>query len=1315
MQKRQKENNRPVKRAAKQRGANKGNAGNKPMWMAKKQASRADSAARQGKTCRRCHVANPDHGQFFCPMHPRMCPDCGYPTDMTDQDEHGCVCDSFSDDAHTDSSEAYAMHPPRDSDIVPPVEQKAPRRNPLDNGLARPPAALQAGLKPTSDDGSSDDGSDASSSTAISDVTPSLPPVVVAAARSKALDEFAELLGVTPVYYGGRNTHAKSAMERRAKEDYMYTSLLRGDFEAEERGENKEAAGEIRIVAAGGSTRDHYRGVNWVCNYSASHADFGRDVAPPCLCNQFRRCKAHRNVCDCKIEDCKHYGKADVFVMTHVYLEPDVIAKLVNIAEMGKVFAIVHNMRGKATYWNGEARSTTLRTGNSVMWFAGQPAYEQGSLTWLSRFGGWGMVWKVIDVGPHTLVLEFRRGIPVPVPPPRPRLPEIFPLIRNKPQFHEVPDMLSSSSQVLLFRYPHLPVDSDYPIIVNAELCRHLSTVALGMIGMGNDVDLLQQRGTDWCNNKLKGEDYADAIDSLPILVPMAIEHASLERKAADRLVDRLLPYPERGSYSRDSTGTLKYKADWAIVRVARHSANLAVDDVKQEFGHGWTGTIQEIAKDAAKAALNMATIVPIFLSLLLPAFLIASVWYAGGIPGLSNGPAGAMAGNVFATFGFIFRNFAKRVDETLTDPTMGTFWQFIGAIFFYAIFTPLWEEAFKRTRCGWLLKLLECNNKAVIVWAVVYTYGGAYMAKENAWQPAMVIWIVNWWMHSMLERLPYYRAVVYHGIWNAICVFIDFSLRASNSTALVVYGTLSLVPPSLVKFLGTVLPLVLTVRANAFVPTYLHPQIIRPHHTWREDHRQGIRPIGPVCLTHVPLTPALSTNNEYAAIFDRMLVTFNATETIDRDWYTGLIDGSKIKPKRHHWIKRFPRSVQDRINRNRTRAKANPSWAKKQYLKRKMHVKYEKLDKWLDAMNGDWRGPRPIEASNDVLNDDLGPSFYATSKLLRKSMGMNVTGSHNPWRSGPGQVTYAPGSCSEDLAYWMSMTEARGLTRYVCRDRKRFDSSINDENLAAMSEFYLAMGWSERKVRRMERFHRQHSFESSSGIRCERKGGVSTGWPGTSVGNSMLTAAFEVTALRRQGYKGLFMLIVAGDDSILALPAGIELDWEYEARFGLSPKTKVFDSPTQVDFLSGRFYDVEPYFYRGRWLTKLHGPKIGKQLLKIGWDTTGERTSKAANAKLKGELISHYYDWAAVPILSSVVSSGLRQLKHLKAGPPPRESIYFPRPIRSHVSAPGALATIATCTGVTESVLAHIDHQIKTTNFPFQMAGAELLLEADQ
>lgn len=1128
----------------------------------------------------------------MCVQHPRMCPNCRSPkvADETDDEECSCVCGVCNlylydekngcncDEADDVSSDGMRVIDDEEETTSASDDSDLPE---LIDDPDRP-VAVQRGWPLEAD-------------------------------RTPLLEAWAKECHTTVAFVGGRHGHAQAAIERRAAEDYMYSLL-----------------GEKTAVAIGGSKRDDkHKNVIWRTNPVVDDVDFGRDVQGP-------------NVCDHLVQDCKCSVDPDVFVATHVYLEANVVAKLCARAKTGFTYACFHNIKPRATYWNGEAESWITKDGMSYMKFRAQPPYKQTDMQWLTRFSAEGVTWCVEAEYPNTVVVRFQLGGSS--PPPQVHW-TVNPLA-GLPNIRVCRDLLAITDSVILFTE-----DSPIPILLDDSLCEHAVMRASQVVGVRNADSLLNQALVQKINGTTKKGSFemVEAYRALTHITEAALHIAARRRTDARDWIATGIAYPERDAYSADAQGVISYNADWNYVRRLRHLRTI-----------GYIRLQKWLAQFSWREALQILGVLylvnrhgPQVLAALRGA--VSAAWqFSGNLSGVLQRMASLVGTPLAATV----QGRAMKLPHVLT-------------FLHDAIAAPIYEELVKR----------------VPVVGPVFGMYEAIMKFKAGYNPSAILTTLCF--HEVTRRLPLTTGIAVHGWWNTyICAFLHGHGVSSR---------------------GVLMSIMHQFRAECAVPRKECLEITTKAEEEHYDLKPSLTANGPYCPTYTPIVPALSTNNEYAAIQDRILIAWDRTDNPRDDWleclelYHGKLLKGKIRPNKRNWRNRFSLRVRQKVLEADRLNRQVEGYRQAHYFRRSMFPKWEMLDKMEDVENDVWTGPRPIEACSPSLNADLGPSYFATSKLMRANW------QYDEDKGDFGPICYATGMSAEDVTLWFAKAQDAGYTHFYYRDKKRFDASVGMGILRASEKVHKRMGWSETRLRRMMAFHNKHTFRTKSGIVVSTSGRVSTGFPGTSAGNSIDNLECTVSSMLDLGVPD-FRVILMADDDVLATK--VPVDPTACDKYGLKTKAGLTFDPLYCDFISCRPYFVEPYCHRGVWLDTCFGPKIAKQLLKIGWDKGG-LPGVALKTKLRSELISHLYDWAHVPILADVLKSGLEQTQTAKGARPTKDAEFYLRTERRHHPSSNQPHLWEMDT-VTPANLVWLASEVSQP-YPRAILGAHIIFECDQ
>jgi hypothetical protein len=408
------------------------------------------------------------------------------------------------------------------------------------------------------------------------------------------------------------------------------------------------------------------------------------------------------------------------------------------------------------------------------------------------------------------------------------------------------------------------------------------------------------------------------------------------------------------------------------------------------------------------------------------------------------------------------------------------------------------------------------------------------------------------------------------------------------------------------------------------------------------------------------------------------------------RDWRT-------FPPTRFSaWVARFPRAVADRL---RAARQAFVRFTRRDYR----HEGFVKSEKVLKVDNASYK-PRLIETCTPSFNCWFGPIFHAFSSALKDYYTVLAP------------ITYGSPLCGEDLAFWH---ESVATYRYFYDvDRSLFDSSVHFlllvHVLAILYHLAVLPLWLFRTAVTM--FSR-HSGATRDGVRYGVVGRVVTGWPGTTVFNTLLAtgvmyhcafSCLSVVARASQlaaerawtscsaPLRPVFRVLGAGDDAVLA--SDEPLDPQLERLAGFQPKVRV-SSHADLRFCSGFFVPVEPYETVHGPLVSCFAPLIARQAYKFGYIITD---TTAPCSQLLAEAIGHT-DWAHVPILRALRTRTIELLRGVKADPAYRAPAHRIVVRREHHATGDTFAAVAAFYRVDAASLHALEEEIlRVDSLPF-------------
>lgn len=424
---------------------------------------------------------------------------------------------------------------------------------------------------------------------------------------------------------------------------------------------------------------------------------------------------------------------------------------------------------------------------------------------------------------------------------------------------------------------------------------------------------------------------------------------------------------------------------------------------------------------------------------------------------------------------------------------------------------------------------------------------------------------------------------------------------------------------------------------------------------------RGTLRPAGIVNPQRRPVVPASTLDNEDAAVRGRLLqprfpvarrdvrAFGRAVKTILSQGRaslnaTHIRRGNPVVPTRPRWTlwnSRFPKAVQLANNRGK-----EDNWLRfdmRRITQHQMFVKIEKLTKMIATAVAAFF-PRAIESCHATFNAMTGPWFYGFGEWAKLA-----------WNKSS-QFFMLSGCLTEDVAWWLDRArDFVGNVTFVDVDRSRWDARVS---WPLIREAYIhvrsILAMPRRAYRAVVKAFRKHTGTTKHLAYYKTTGRIITGFPGTSVGNSLFSNAashanFTRCTTRQQraqqkrffatdGYRGRLWWLCCGvgDDLVCIHDVAVPYDAMMEQRFGFEPKVNVTFDPAEVTVLSGRFYSTEPYFHEGRILTRCLAGKLGRQATKFGWDIT-PFDSRAA--LLRANASARLVDWCHVPVLRKLAA----------------------------------------------------------------------------
>lgn len=302
-------------------------------------------------------------------------------------------------------------------------------------------------------------------------------------------------------------------------------------------------------------------------------------------------------------------------------------------------------------------------------------------------------------------------------------------------------------------------------------------------------------------------------------------------------------------------------------------------------------------------------------------------------------------------------------------------------------------------------------------------------------------------------------------------------------------------------------------------------------------------------------------------------------------------------------------------------------------FIKRELTVK--------DALDLSFKDPRFIQGCPLEMSVRCGPYLRKLAKHVRKGLRPKA------WlpsdiRSGR-QYVYTCGMSAQQVgeAFARGISLIGGMCEpgeqvvFVEDDESRFDLHLTEGPFSFLDAVYARL-----LPRKLGRWLRRgvSRGRSNLGTRYSIPFTMQSGWPDTSVGDTLVNVALKFAA---HGRGGKWLTIICGDDSVtittdkeLASRGGLRgLKAVYE-QHGMEVKMELRQNALDVEFCSGRFWPTREGF--------VLMPKTGKLLAKLGWDQL-QRCERDQEAWVRGIAATLASYGALDPILASMSKSVYR------------------------------------------------------------------------
>jgi len=335
--------------------------------------------------------------------------------------------------------------------------------------------------------------------------------------------------------------------------------------------------------------------------------------------------------------------------------------------------------------------------------------------------------------------------------------------------------------------------------------------------------------------------------------------------------------------------------------------------------------------------------------------------------------------------------------------------------------------------------------------------------------------------------------------------------------------------------------------------------------------------------------------------------------------WYVYPIFCRLIKKVRrptsfYAWVSRFDPRKRNLLTKLYEGGLGIYSLAASAFIKREVAMKCPEMV---------FKDPRWIQGCPMELTVEVGPWVHQLAKFVRR--GLTPGTPDEPYLftreqviSGK-QIIYTCGMNAEQvgksfgaaIAYVQSQCDVDDEVIVVEDDQSRFDEHITKGPFLFLEYFYDYVF--PRRIARKLRRAISKGF-SKLGTRYWVQYTMQSGWPDTSVGDTLINAAMKycVHVMGRN-----WISIVCGDDSVtvttrkeLARLGGVARLKRLYVEFGMEVDMVVRSDPASAEFCSGRFYPVGDSY--------VLMPKIGRLLSKLACDMV-DRNSENQIAWLRG------------------------------------------------------------------------------------------------
>lgn len=289
------------------------------------------------------------------------------------------------------------------------------------------------------------------------------------------------------------------------------------------------------------------------------------------------------------------------------------------------------------------------------------------------------------------------------------------------------------------------------------------------------------------------------------------------------------------------------------------------------------------------------------------------------------------------------------------------------------------------------------------------------------------------------------------------------------------------------------------------------------------------------------------------------------------------------------------------------------------------------------------FKDPRIIQGCPEEMTVVDGPWVRALAKRVRARLGPEIMLTPGGVRAGR-QVIYTSGMSGEDIgtAFYDALQclhQMCGLDDQVIvveDDQSRFDLHMGRGPFHYLNTVYSAV--LPRRIARDLRRTPRSSGRTSLGTRYTIPYTMQSGWPDTSVGDTLVNAVMKYDI---HGHGRPWVSIICGDDSVtvtlrselLRLGGVVGIRQRY-LDFGMEVEAHERKNVFDVEFCSGRFLPTRD--------SMVLVPKTGKFIGKGGWDMTDRPLTERGD--WLRSIVATLHQFGFYDPLLAALASGLRQ-----------------------------------------------------------------------